>query len=143
MARSALAYQQPLQDPGYGRWPERSPRQQSERQLKVLPGKGIDAQNLRALAPVWRRLFAIALVAVFAIGVVWIARVGLTEATMSMLAHSEQVSQSIAAERLAGAQLEVEYSKATNSTNIQEAAANQLGMAADEKVEYLRITPGE
>ncbi len=143
MARTALAYQQPMYRPQREQWPEQRPGQRPEKQLQVLPGKGRQAQELQALAPTWQKLFVVALVVVFAVGAIWIARVSLSESTMSMLAQSEQVSEAIAAQRMAGTQLEVKYSQASNPITIQEMAANKLGMKADEHVEYLRVAPGE
>jgi hypothetical protein len=143
MAQAALAYQQPARRTRYDQWPEHRPEQRPQRQLQVLPGKGRDAQNQKALSPTWRRLFTAAIIAVFVIGAVWLVRVGLTEATMAMLANSDQVAESIASERLVASQLEFEYSKASSPLSVQDTAQNQLGMAVDEQVEYLRVLASE
>ncbi len=142
MAQTALAYRQPTRRESYERWPERTTGQQTRRELRVLTGKGLDEKNRKALAPTLRSLFKVAIVVAVVLGVVFIARVAMTEATMSMLVKSEQLSQSIAAERLAGTQLEVEYSKTSSPATVQVAAVNDLGMTADEQVEYLRISTG-
>ncbi|HBT94705.1 MAG TPA: hypothetical protein DEB24_00645 [Coriobacteriia bacterium] len=142
MAQTALAYRQPARREYYRQQPERRTGQQTRRELQVLTGKGIDAQNRKALAPALRSLFKVAIVSAVVLGLVFITRVAMTEATMSMLVKSEQLSQSIAAERLAGTQLEVEYSKTSSPATVQTAAVNDLGMAADDQVEYLRISTG-
>jgi cell division protein FtsL len=88
-------------------------------------------------------LFVTGIVAVLMIGVVWVARVGLANATMEVLADSAQVTRATEAARAEGSRLEVQYAIATNPSSIQEAAAGQLGMSADPRVDYLRVSPGE
>jgi cell division protein FtsL len=77
------------------------------------------------------------------IGVVWIARVSLVNATMELLADTAQVTRMTEAERAEGSRLEVSYAIATNPTSIQEVAASKLGMSPDPRVDYLRIPVGE
>jgi cell division protein FtsL len=126
----ALAYQQPV----------RREREQPTRQpLRVLPGKRTQTETQQGLAPFWRVVFTVGIMAVLMTGVVWVARVGLANATMETLANSAQVTQDTEAARSEGSHLEVEYAFATNPASIQEAAATQLGMAPDPRVDYLRI----
>ena len=136
MAQAALSYQQPRRRPRELEQPLRPP-------LRVLPGRAPSTVGAPALAPLWQMLFAVGIVAVVLIGALSIVRVGFTDATMALLADSEQISRSIEAERSQGARLEVQYSIATSPATIQEAAASQLGMAPDPQVEYLRIPAGE
>jgi cell division protein FtsL len=72
-------------------------------------------------------------------GVVWVARVNLSEATMQLIAASEQVARSTESARAEGSRLEVQYSVATSPASIQELAATGLGMSADPRVDYLRV----
>jgi hypothetical protein len=127
---SALAYQQPV----------RREREQPSRQpLRVLPGKRAQTETQQGLAPFWRVVFTVGIMAVLMMGVVWVARVSLVNTTMEVLADSAQVSQATEAARSEGSHLEVQYAFATNPASIQEAAAAQLGMAPDPRVDYLRI----
>jgi cell division protein FtsL len=126
----ALAYQQPAR---------REREQPSPRPLRVLPGKRAQTETRQGLAPFWRATFAVGIVAVLMMGAVWVARVSLVNATMELLANSEQVTRSTEAARSEGSHLEVEYAFATNPASIQETAATQLGMAPDPRVDYLRI----
>jgi cell division protein FtsL len=126
----ALAYQQPV----------RREREQPTRQpLRVLPGKRVQTETRQGLAPLWRAVFIVGIVAVLMMGVVWVARVSLVNTTMELLADSAQVTRSTEAARSEGSHLEVRYAFATNPASIQEVAANQLGMAPDSRVDYLRI----
>jgi cell division protein FtsL len=101
----------------------------------------LEAQQ--ALAPLWRILFITGIVMVLAIGVVWVARVNLTDATMKLTAASEQLARETEDARAQGAHLEVQYALATSPTTIQEAAATSLGMSPDPQVDYLRIAAGD
>jgi cell division protein FtsL len=62
---------------------------------------------------------------------------------MELLVESEQVAQSLDAERGEGSRLEVQYAVATSPSTIQDAAATQFGMHPDPQVEYLRIQTEE
>ncbi|MDR0347128.1 MAG: hypothetical protein LBH56_01965 [Coriobacteriales bacterium] len=86
-------------------------------------------------------MFIIGIMAALVTGVVWVARVGLVNATMELLADSAQMSRAIESEISEGSRLEVQYAFATSPAAIQEAASTQLGMVPDQQVEYLRVTP--
>ncbi|MCL1847123.1 MAG: hypothetical protein FWF91_04060 [Coriobacteriia bacterium] len=134
MAQAALSYQQP----------QRQPREleQPRPPLRVLPGSAPSQAQQAGLASLLRTLFVSCIAAVLLFGVVSLVRVGLADATMAVLADSEQVSQAIEAQRSEGARLEMQYSIASSPAAIQE-AASQLGMAPDPQVEYLRVVIGE
>ncbi|MDR3037019.1 MAG: hypothetical protein LBU31_01205 [Coriobacteriales bacterium] len=146
MAQSALAYQQPARRFREQGRPVPQPQQRPTRPpLRVLPAAprtAVAARTQNGLAPAWQVLFVCAIIAALVIGAVWIARVSLSEATMALSVSSQQVAQSIEAERSAGARLEVQYAFAANPSVIQE-AATQMGMSPDPSVNYLRISTGE
>ena len=131
MAQAALSYQQPQRRTYELDYPMRTP-------LRVLPGTAPRTGLLARLAPHWRAIFAVSIVVILMFGALSIVRVGLADATMLLFSQSAQISQSIEAERAAGARLEMQYSLATNPSVIQEAAA-QLGMVADPQIDYLHI----
>ncbi|MDR1014898.1 MAG: hypothetical protein LBL86_07995 [Coriobacteriales bacterium] len=132
----ALAYQQPARRRHEQEQPLRQP-------LRVLPGKAPKTGTQQGLAPLWRTLFVVGIVAALLVGAVWVVRVGLVNATMELLADSAQTARLTQDARAEGARLEVRYSIATNPTTIQEAAAASLGMSSDPQVDYLRIPAGE
>jgi hypothetical protein len=128
----ALAYQQPARREHERERPLRQP-------LRVLPGKRAQTETQQGLSPLWRVVFTVGIVAVLMMGVVWVARVSFVNATMELLANSAEITRSTEAARSEGSHLEVKYAFATNPASIQEAAATQLGMAPDPRVDYLRI----
>ena len=146
MAQPALAYRQPARRELEQEHPSRQPQPQprpARPPLRVLPGAPSAHEAQLGLALVWRTLFICGIVAALMIGVVWVARVSLSEATMSLLIESEQVAQSIEAERSKGSRLEVEYAIATNPSAIQEEAATKYGMSPAPQVDYLSIPTEE
>ena len=118
MAQSAYAYDVS---------PQRRLREVERPPLRALPGKGLETQTRRGLAPLTRAaLFTCSACFVFALAV-GLFSISMTNATVQTLMDSESISASITEARSVGLDLEVQYSIATNPTRIQEAAA-ELGM---------------
>ncbi|MDR3307807.1 MAG: hypothetical protein LBS58_02755 [Coriobacteriales bacterium] len=127
MAQAARAYTQPQRRV---REPERPP-------LRVLPGNGTKARPQQQTMPYARALLGIFLVSVLFVCVVCGVRIAVATATVQTLMSSDAITQSLGEARAAGLELEVRYSVAANPNHIQEAAAQQLGMAPAEQVSYL------
>jgi cell division protein FtsL len=111
--------------------------------LRVLPGAGAQAAPQQGIAPLWRALFITVVAVALMIGAVLVVRVSLVNATMELLADTAQTVRKTEAARAEGTQLEVRYTIVSNPTSIQEAAASELGMSPDPRVDYLRVPSGE
>ncbi|MDR2106717.1 MAG: hypothetical protein LBP24_04855 [Coriobacteriales bacterium] len=76
-------------------------------------------------------------------GAVLVLRVSLVNETMELLTDTSEVIRDTEAARAEAARLEVRYTIVSNPASIKEAAAGALGMAADPRVDYVRISSGE
>jgi len=135
MAQAALSYQQPQRRTRELEYPERPP-------LRVIPGSAPSTVQKPALAPFWRLFFKVSVAVILFVGLLFVARVGLADATMLLYTKSAQISKSIEAERAEGASKEAEFLLASNPARILEEASH-LGMAPDQQIGYLHITLGE
>jgi nucleoside recognition membrane protein YjiH len=141
---SALAYQQPARRSREQEQLLHQPsRQVPRRPLRVLPGTGVQAASQQGIAPLWRALFITVVAVALMIGAVLVVRVSLVNATMELLADTAQTVRMTEAARAEGTQLEVRYAIVSNPASIQDAAASELGMSPDPRVDYLKIPSGE
>ncbi|MDR1421724.1 MAG: hypothetical protein LBI64_02530 [Coriobacteriales bacterium] len=136
MAQAAQAYQRTA---GYSREQDIPARPD----LRVLPGRGRDRAASVALSPQLRALFGVLIFAVIFLAGICALRVAMANATLQVLVDTQSLERSIAEERARGIELEMQYSILANPEYIQTLASEQLGMAPDEQVEYLRPTSEE
>ncbi|MCR5845748.1 MAG: hypothetical protein K6G78_04185 [bacterium] len=112
--------------------------QQHEPSIRVLEGQHSEAdRSSRMLA-----LFKIAIVLVVMITAFAVARIWLTNASMSMLLQTNEVKEEIATARQAGSALEVQYYNITDPAKVKSYASNKLGMSpVVGTITYVDLTP--
>ena len=112
--------------------------QQHEPSIRVLEGQHAEAdRSSRMLA-----LFKIAIVLVVMLTAFAVARIWLTNASMSMLLQTNEVKAEITTARQAGSVLEVKYYDITNPAKVKNYATKKLGMSpVVGSITYVDLTP--